>query len=201
MKITLPENISEITLVQYQRYLKLVKQDLDAYTFTNRKIEIFTGVKRDLVEKISRKDIEEMTAQIDKALNEDAKFVNRFFIKDVEFGFINLDKMSQSEYIDVCKYSKDIEQGTNLHKLLAVLFRPIIDKGVNKIYKVANYEGTSQYADVMKQTPMNVVSGCLGFFLTLQNDLLNYILKYTETEQAREVKRQDTLKNGVGLPQ
>lgn len=201
MKITLPENISEITLVQYQRYLKLVKQDLDAYTFTNRKIEIFTGVKRDLVEKISRKDIEEMTAQIDKALNEDAKFVNRFFIKDVEFGFINLDKMSQSEYIDVCEYSKDIEQGTNLHKLLAVLFRPIIDKGVNKTYKVANYEGTSQYADVMKQTPMNVVSGCLGFFLTLQNDLLNCILKYTETEQAREVKRQDTLKNGVGLPQ
>ena len=201
MKISLPENISEIKLGQYQRYLNLVKQDLDAYTFINRKIEIFTGLKRDLVEQISRKEIEEISVQIDKALNEDAKFVNRFFIGNVEFGFINLDKMSQAEYIDVCEYSKDIEQGTNLHKLLAVLFRPIIDKGLAQTYKVASYKGTKEYADIMKQAPMNVVNGCLGFFLTLQNDLLNHILKSTEAERVKEAKQQDTLKNGVGLHQ
>lgn len=198
VKISLPENISDITLGQYQRYLNLIKKDLDDYTFTNRKIEIFTGLKRDLVEQISRKDIEEMNAQIDKALNEDAKFVNRFFIGEVEFGFVNIDKISQGEYIDLCEYSKDIEQGTNLNKLMAVLFRPIIDKGVNDTYRVEAYSGSDEYFELMKRTPMNVVNGCLGFFLTLQNDLLNYILKYTEAEQVKEQKQRDILKNGVG---
>ena len=198
MKITLPENISEITLGQYQRYLTLIKKDLDDYNFINNKIEIFTGLNKGIVEKLSRKEIEEINAQIDKALNEDAKFVNRFFIGEVEFGFVNIDKISQGEYIDLCEYSKDIEQGTNLNKLMAVLFRPIIDKGVNNTYRVEAYSGSDEYFELMKRTPMNVVNGCLGFFLTLQNDLLNYILKYTEAEQVKEQKRQDILKNGVG---
>lgn len=214
MKITLPENISEITLGQYQRYLTLIKKEetflnniknktfdllgIENYKFFVRKLEIFTSLNLKTIEALSRKDFEEINAQIDKALNEDAKFVNRFFIGEVEFGFVNLDKISQGEYIDLCEYSKDIEQGTNLNKLMAVLFRPIIDKGVNNTYRVETYSGSDEYFELMKRTPMNIVNGCLGFFLTLQNDLLNYILKYTEAEQVKEQKQQDILKNGVG---
>lgn len=198
VKIKLPEDISDITLQQYQRYLRLIEKQLDDYNFLNEKISIFTGLDKQTVEKVQRKDIEEMNAQIDKALNQEAKFTNRFFIKDIEFGFITLSEMAQKEYIDACEYSKDIEKGTNLHKLIAVLFRPITDKGVNNTYKVAEYRGTSEMADIMRQTPMNVVNGMLGFFLTLQNDLLNYILKSTEAEQVKEAKQQDILRNGVG---
>ena len=52
MKITLPENISEITLGQYQRYLTLIKKDLDDYNFINNKIEIFKGLNKGIVEKL-----------------------------------------------------------------------------------------------------------------------------------------------------
>ena len=48
MKIKLAENISEITLGQFQAYLILLKdvQGISDFDFNSRKIEIFTGVLR-----------------------------------------------------------------------------------------------------------------------------------------------------------
>ena len=198
MKITLPENISEITLGQYQRCLTLIKKDLDPYNFLKQKIQIFTSLDSKTIEAITRKDFEEINAQIDKALNQDAKFEHRFILNDIEFGFVNLQNITQGEYIDLCEYSKDIETGQNLHKLMSVLFRPIIDKGLSSTYIVEPYTASQEYIELMKKAPMNIVNGCLAFFLTLQNDLLNHILKSTEVERVRVAKQQDILQNGVG---
>ena len=52
----------------------------------------------------------------------------------------------------------------NYHKVMAILFRPIIQSDRFDNYKIANYEGTKQYADVMKQMPMSIVKGAFVFF-------------------------------------
>ena len=54
MKIRLPENKSEITLGQYQRYVKLLERDLDVYSFN--------VIKKSGINLIEEIDNEEPTA-------------------------------------------------------------------------------------------------------------------------------------------
>jgi hypothetical protein len=83
---------------------------------------------------------------------------------------------------------------------MAVLYRPIINKQFNN-YEIADYKGTDEYANIMKQTPLSYVNGVLGFFLTLQQQLNNHIQKYIQEEQAKAMLQQVTLKSGVGTQQ
>jgi len=198
MRIKLPEHSGDITLLQFQKYSDLINREgLDEYQINQRKIQIFTGIKPNEYSAISQKDIEEMLQQIDKSLETPFEFVNRFTIDDIEFGFIpNLDKITSAEYFDLQKYGVGVD---TLHNLMAVLFRPIKNKNVLKHYDIVDYNGTSEWAEIMKLTPMNVVNGALFFFLNLRTELLNYTQRFTEAEQVREGLQVTTLKNGDGM--
>jgi len=200
MKIILPESIHDITLHQFQLYNELLERtNLDEYNFNKRKIQIFTGLERNRIELISAIDYKEITEQIDLALNQTVEFKPTFFIKDVEFGFIpNLDKMTQGEFIDVSTYGTDVKE---THKLMAVLFRPIKNKDAIGNYEIINYQGTKQYADIMKHMPLSIVNGALVFFSSLANELVNYTAKYMQVEQAKEKAQQTTSRNGGGMRQ
>ncbi len=200
MRITLPESIQDITLHQFQLYNELLERDdLDAYNFNKRKIQIFTGLERNRIDLISTQDYKEITEQIDKALNQTVEFKPTFFIKDVEFGFIpNLDKMTQGEFIDVSTYGTEVNE---MHKLMAVLFRPIKKKDSFGNYSIINYQGTKQYSDLMKHMPLSIVNGSLVFFSSLANELVSYTAKYMVVEQAKDEVHQTTLKNGGGMQQ
>lgn len=195
--IKLPENSKDITLYQYQKLVELLsREDLDKHNLDNRKLHLFTGMKIIDIDLIAQKDREEMLNQIEIALNEPFEFQQRFFIDEVEFGFIpNLDKITGAEYFDLSKYGESLE---TLHNLMAILFRPIKNKDPFGSYSIVDYEGTEAMAEIMKLTPMNVVNGALFFFANLSNELLNYILKYTEEEQARGKQQVTTLKSGDG---
>jgi hypothetical protein len=108
----------------------------------------------------------------------------------------NLDKITAGEYIDISKYENDVQ---TFHNLMAVLFRPILKKDALDNYSIISYQGTEQYAEVMKLMPLSAVTGALVFFSSLSNELLNYTQRFLEEEQAREDKRQTTLKNGGGM--
>lgn len=198
MKITLPESIQDITLHQFQLYNELLERtDLDEYNFNKRKIQIFTGLERKRIDLISVSDYNDIVNQIDLALNQTVEFKPTFFIKDVEFGFIpNLDKMTQGEFIDVSNYGTDVNE---LHKLMAVLFRPIKNKDSFGNYEIINYKGTKQYSDIMKHMPLSIVNGSLVFFSSLANELVSYTVKYMQVEQVRENQLRTTLKNGGGM--
>lgn len=198
MKIILPESIQDITLHQFQLYNELLERtDLDEYNFNKRKIQIFAGLERSRIDLISSKDYKEITEQIDTALNQTVEFKPTFFIKDVEFGFVpNLDKITQGEFIDISKYGTDINE---MHRLIAVLFRPIKNKDALGNYEIIKYQGTEQYANIMKHTPLSIVNGSLIFFSSLANELVSYTAKYMVVEQAREAVPPTTSKNGVGM--
>lgn len=184
MKVILPENQSEITLEQYQRYVKLLKRtDLDIYNFNRRKLEIFTPITFKDTENVTQVDFEFCLNQIDKALNEEVEFKNRFTLGSVEFGFIpNLDEMTTAEYVDLNKYTNTAD---TLHYLMAILFRQIINKDSFGNYEIATYQGTKEYFELMKKTPLNIVNGSLFFFINLSTELQNYILKYTKEVQKK----------------
>lgn len=184
MKVILPENQSEITLEQYQRYVKLLERtDLDIYNFNRRKLEIFTPLTFKDTENVTQVDFEFCLNQIDKALNEEVEFKNRFTLGGVEFGFIpNLDEMTTAEYVDLNKYTNTAD---TLHYLMAILFRPIINKDSFGNYEIQNYQGTKEYFEIMKKMPLSVANGSLFFFINLSTELQSYILKYTKEVQKK----------------
>ena len=200
MRITIPENISEIKLGQYQEYEKLIQRvDLDEFDMKQRKVKIFTGLQFNHIAAMKLTDLDEILVLIDAALNADVKFVNRFNIGKTEFGFIpNFDEIKAKEYFDLSEYNGKIE---NLHNLMAVLFRPIEVSDMLGNYKLIDYQGTEEWAEVMKQTPLNIVNGALGFFLDLSKQLAIHIQKSLIQEQARAEQQQATLINGAGMPQ
>lgn len=199
MKIILPENIEEITLEQFQKYsLLLEREDLDDFQLNKRKVSIFTGIKYKDLNNIDARDFEDILTQIDIALNVDVKFKDRFVLNGVEFGFIpNFDKISTKEFVDLSLYPlDDIE---TYHNLMAILFRPIKKTDSFGNYNIKSYNGTERYAELMKQTPMNIVNGALVFFLNLAKELQTSTQKYMEVELLKEAKHPTTLKNGDGM--
>ena len=198
MKITVPESIADIKLHQFQKYsILLERTDLTPEQFDKRKVEIFTGLERNRLDLISQKDYKEIIEQIDIALNQTVEFKPTFFMEDVEFGFIpNLDKITAGEYRDLSLYGVDVNE---MHKLMAVLFRPIKKKDIVGNYSIINYEGTERFAMIMKYMPLSIVNGALVFFSSLANELVNYTQKYMTVEQARAKQPATTLLNGDGM--
>lgn len=201
MKITLPEHIGDITLEQHQRYEKLRKrEDLDDYNFNKRKIEIFTSLTFQECNGLTQVDYEEILRHIDTALCfEPENFEKIFYIGDVKMGFIpNLEKMTSAEFFDLSKYQSDEEE---MHRVMAILYRPVIKEDAFGNYEIAPYIGTNDICEKMKMTPLNIVKGAMVFFSNLANELENYIQKYTAEGLQKVQKHQSILQSGDGMPQ
>ena len=183
MKVIIPENISEITLGQYQQYEKLSERtDLSDKEMVHRTVKIFTGLKFSEVSAMPYSSLAEMVDLLKTALQTECPFVNRFEMGKVEFGFIpNFDNIKAKEYFDLSEYNGSVD---DLHKLMAILFRPIKNKDMMGNYSIVEYQGTNEWSEVMKNTPLNIVNGALGFFLTLSQDLLIYTQRYLQKETA-----------------
>jgi len=202
LKITIPEDISDISLSEFQKYEvlneKLKSKEYTAVEYNKRKIELFSGLPYHRIDSVPFEELESILSDIDKALDKDCKFVDRFFIGGVEFGFIpNFDKgkVSAGEFIDMQEYGVKAE---TLHRLMAVLFRPIRKKHKEK-YKIIKYSGTEKHAEVMRIMPMHIVNGALVFFYSLSRELQKHTLKSTIRELAKEQRLQTTSVSGVGM--
>ncbi len=200
IKVTVPENIDDITLGQYQKFIELSKRtDLTDLEYNKRIIKIFTGLKYNQVDKIPYKEYEGLVNDIVNALGQETPFKNTFKLGDTEFGFIpNLDEITTKEFVDLSNYILDVE---NYHKIMAILFRPIKQKDALGNYSIIEYNGTKGFADIMKRMPLSIANGAIVFFYNLAKELRIHTQKYTKAEQVKEVKRQDTSINGDGMQQ
>lgn len=199
INITIPENLNEITLYQYQRFEKLIK-DNEPSEFVNQKtIEIFCNIELKDVARIRIAEVSEILKHINGLLQQKPKLTQTFKLGVYEFGFIpKLEDLTSGEYIDIESYLSDTQ---TLHKAMAVLFRPIKTK-VNKLYTIEEYESSDKYSEVLKYMPLDVALGCMLFFSTLLNDCVIGLTDYiqNEAEQSEQVKK-ILEKNGVGINQ
>jgi hypothetical protein len=199
INITIPENLNEITLYQYQRFEKLIK-DNEPSEFVNQKtIEIFCNIELKDVARIRIAEVSEILKHINDLLQQKPKLTQTFKLGVYDFGFIpKLEDLSSGEYIDIESYLSDTQ---TLHKAMAVLFRPIKTK-VNKLYTIEEYESSDKYSEVLKYMPLDVALGCMLFFSTLLNDCVSGLTDYiqNEAEQSEQVKK-ILEKNGVGINQ
>jgi len=193
IELKIPTSLSEIKLVQYQKFLAIAKDNEESEFLQQKMVQLFCGIDLKDVAQIRYKDVAEITANINNLFNKENRFIQRFKMGGVEFGFIpNLDDMSTGEYMDLDNYITDWD---TMHNAMAVLYRPITNKLGNK-YEIEQYQGSITYADVMKHAPLDVVLGAMVFFYNLGNDLLSSTINYLEENpEVQNILKQHNLEN------
>ena len=193
--IIVPDHLKEITLKQYQKFVKLQDKNEGTFFLQQKMVEIFCGIKATDVLKIQYNDVDKITTVLNDMFDSKPDLVHRFVLDGVEYGFTpSLNKLSFGEYIDLDTYMGDWQ---NIHIAMNVLYRPIKQELGDK-YLIKEY--TTEGKDKLLSMPMDAVLGSIFFFFNLGKDcaanILNYLDKDQEILQAQEL---DLGKNGGGI--
>ena len=173
LEVSIPSTLKEVQLKDYQDFLLIENPSNDDL------LKCILNINTKELGKIKDKDVDYLINHINKLFDQEHKFIPTFNLNGVSYGFIpNLDEITYGENKDVTSY---INEWGNMHKAMAVLFRPLKQKQGHK-YLIEEYEGSHKYSEVMKQMPLSVVLGAMVFFYNLTNELLNYIPNYLEKE-------------------
>jgi hypothetical protein len=197
-EIVIPTDLSEVPLSRYQKFLKIADENEDSEFLHHKMIEIFCGIELKLVSKIKYKDIVKISSVLTTMFNKDHEFVKTFKLGDIEFGFIpNFEDITSGEYMDLDNYINDSHE---LHKAMAVMYRPIKTKFAGK-YTIEQYMGSNVYSEIMKNAPLSAVLGARVFFYHLGNELLKSTMTYLETnpESMNILNNLNSGKDGVGI--
>jgi len=160
--IKLPESARELTIEQYQKFLKVEGDQ----TFTLLKaLEIFANIPLKVAHAMRADDVLSIANELLTMVSVEHPLTRRLSFRGREYGFVpNLEEMSFGEYIDLDTYLSDMQ---SLHKTVGVLYRPIV-KEKGDYYEVEPYNGTDGYSDF----PLDVALGATLFFYRLSNKLL-----------------------------
>lgn len=181
-ELNVPTSLNEITLGQYQQYIKLP----DGLTETQvalRMVGIFCQVPDKVVRNIKAADIQKIVETLSKMFNETPPLTRRFKLGKKEYGFIpKLDDMSFGEYIDLDTYLGDWD---NIERAMAVLYRPIQGK-YDTLYNIEPYEAKD--ALNYKHMPLGVVLGSMVFFYNLGSELCQITMDYLHSQEGLQQK-------------
>jgi hypothetical protein len=197
IKIKIPSSLSDITLRQYKKYLKLEDSIQDERFLNAKMIEIFCGVSLEKVMLLQVKDSTEISNSISKIFEEKPILVKRFELNEVEYGFQpQLDELTLGEYIDLDTFIGDWD---NMEKAMNVLYRPIIVKLKEK-YNIDKYVLGNEGA--LLDMPMSAVLSSIFFLWNLGLDLSKVMTDYLEEGETIALTQYlASEKNGVGINQ
>lgn len=206
LDLIVPESLKDITLEQMQSFQSVVDnhpEDEPLDFLHSKMIQIFCNIPLNIVNKIRKTDFDIIVSDLTEILNSKSKHQNTFWLDGVEYGFIpKLDDITAGEFADLDSYLGDFN---NYHKAMAVMYRPVKKTVLNKLFKskskdydIEEYKGSSEYSEIMKKAPMNVVSGAMVFFYNLRKELSISTMKYLK-EELETLKTSGSEKNGDGI--
>ena len=198
IEVKVPENLSEITLGQYQKYLKIQDGDNDEMMIAQKMIEIFCNIELKYVTKMRWKDVQEITLTLSNMFEEDSKFIKMFTLDKVQYGFIpNLDEITFGEFVDLDTYLGDWQQ---MDKAMSVLFRPV-DINVRGRYNIKEYDGTMN--EHLKEMPLSIALGAVFFLLNLGKELSQVMMDYLDKGILKDhlQVKEGLMQNGIGIHQ
>jgi len=200
LELVIPTSLSEIPLKSYQKFISIAENSNDDEFVAQKMIETFCGIELKDIVKMKYSDVVDLVQHFENMFTTKTPFVQRFKIKDVEFGFIpELENISLGEFVDL---ESNLFDKKALNKAMAVMYRPITTKYKDK-YNIEPYETSAKYDEVMNFAPLNVVLGAKVFFWNLRRELVNLIPTYLEN-QAKEMSTQqkhNLLNDGDGISQ
>jgi hypothetical protein len=183
MKLKIPKELSDITLEQAQKVL-LIDQNPDMADFPKmvHSVAIMTGVTPHEIGQVHLVDLENIYNRIfsmieggglEAPLKRHVNYLGRdyAFIEDVR-------DMETGAFVDIDEMVKGDKYAENLHKIMAVLYRPV-DAKIGKRYRLTSYvkehpkDREERQAVFLKHMTLDVVRGAAGFFLAVMLKCLN----------------------------
>jgi len=159
-------------------------------------ISLLSDIPRKLVKELSINDVSNILNRVAALQNKASSRLKRIIkVDDVEYGFHpDLSEITLGEYADIETY---IQNGMekNLSKLMAVLYRPIVEKN-GKYYSIEKYNGSGvrMRSEKFKKMKAADVNSSLVFFWTLGNELSTILPLYL-MERMEEVKQSLLMKS------
>ena len=195
IEITVPTSLNEITLEQYQKFLKIAEENPEGNFLNAKMIEIFCGIPLSDSYKLKMSSVSAIIDILNEMLSVTPNHVEKFTLNGVQYGFIpDLDEMSLGEYIDL---DNNISSWAEMHKAMNVLYRPIKIKKGDK-YSIEDYDVSNPEA--LKDMPLDAAIGAVFFFLNLGLELSKHTILYSNLEEMEDIQEQLILEeNGVGI--
>jgi len=198
IEITIPNNLNEITLGQYQKFLSIAENNKEGEFLNAKMIEIFCGISLADTYNLKMSSVTAILDVLNNMLEQKPQHIVQFKMDGVKYGFVpDLDELTLGEYIDL---DNNISKWEQIHVAMNVLYRPIKDsKGLN--YNIKDYDTSD--SDKMKNMPLGAAMGSLFFFynlgLELSRDTILSSKKQLQTEATQE--DQTSQQNGDGINQ
>ena len=184
VNLTVPKDLSEITLKQYQDFLKIQSKNDDEEFIAQKMISIFCGISMLEVLKIRVTSLNDLIEHFTTIFSKKTELVERFTVDGVEYGHIpKLEDMSFGEYIDL---ETNIADFDSYHIAMSTLYRPITNK-VRNMHDIEEYKPSEEKQRAMLDMPLNVALGATVFFYNLETELLKCILSYS-SEQMKKME-------------
>lgn len=197
INITIPTDLSEITLRQYKHFLKIQKSVDDEKFLGAKIIEIFCGVNLEDVMQIKFNDSEFIVETLTEMFEQKPNLVTKFKLNNKEYGFHpQLDDLTLGEYIDLDTFIGDWE---NIEKAMSVLYRPVVNKLKDK-YTIEDYK-VGKDAEILDM-PMDAVLSSIFFLWNLGIDLSKTMMNYLDKEETQALTQfLNSQPNGGGITQ
>ena len=193
--LIIPNSLGEITLKQYQKYLKIQKNNTDLYFLQCKMIEIFCNLDGKTVRLLKVSDADRIMTILNTMFEAKPELIRTFKLGDIEYGFIpQLDDMTLGEYIDL---DTNIGDWENILIAINVLFRPI-SKRIGDKYLIKEYDIDTK--DKLTEIPIDVVLGAVFFLHNLGIDLSRTMMDYLDQHKKdNSMHKQIFRENGDGI--
>ena len=186
LKITVPELWDDVNIKTFQKFSKLNLEEMTEMDIMLNTVHIFCGIDLKTINKIAYNDLLEIFNQVASIINNESDIPLQEIVKidGIEYGFHpSLKDITTGEFADLEHY---LTGGAwkNMHKILAVLYRPVKVKYQNT-YSIEEYDVNSfeKRAELFREKLMlDAVLGASVFFSDLGSELLNHFLHYSEAQ-------------------
>ena len=172
---------SDVTMESWMQLIKA--KDLGKAEDAKTSILALSDIPDTLINQLSLKDVAILMETMGKLQSEQEILLKKvIYIDGQEYGFHpNLDDITIGEYADIETMIKSGLED-NLPELMAVLFRPIVDRK-GEAYKIQAYDGDiTERAEVMKKMSSEQVQGALVFFLEFRTGIIEqYAIVFDES--------------------
>tara|TARA_R110000824_G_scaffold355558_2_gene542745 strand:- start:742 stop:1395 length:654 start_codon:yes stop_codon:yes gene_type:complete len=198
IEINVPTSLNEITLEQYQKFLKASEETPEGSFLDAKMIEIFCGIPLSDSYKLKMSSVQAIVDILTDMLNQKPAHIDKFSLDGVQYGFIpDLDEMSLGEYVDLDGNASDWQK---MHVAMNVLYRPVITSKKGK-YNIKEY--TADDPEKMKDMPLGVALGSLFFFYNLGLELSKHTILSSSNQAEMEIIQEQLTseKNGDGTHQ
>ena len=189
--------------VTLEKWVKLSSEERSTTKEAEETIAALSDIPKKLINKLSIKDVAVIMGKIAELQEaKDSELKRIIEVEGKEYGFHpDLDSITLGEYADLETFIKNgIEE--HLPEVMAILYRPITEKGENGVYTIAAYDGNiSIRAEEMKKMSAEQVESALRFFFVFVRKLSVILPSYLMeriTEMKEDLQTKVLPKDGDG---